>query len=106
METIINVTSEYPCFGDHKLVMAHLCINRQQPQITLRRDWRKYSKDKLCACLTQVDWTNDAINVQQVCNDFENKLIHVIDMLVPISEFYDNKINNKPCPIIKRNLNI
>ena len=76
--------------------MAHLCINRQQPKITLRRDWRKYSKDKLCACLTQVDWTNDGINVQQVWNDFENKLINVIDMLVPILNFTITRLTTSP----------
>ena len=32
----INITYEYPCFGDHKLVMAHVCINRPQPKKILK----------------------------------------------------------------------
>ena len=53
----------------------------------MRRDWRFYSKEKLVVELNRVDWSVDATNVQGIWNDFETKLIHVVDNLVPIVEF-------------------
>ena len=48
-----------PLFGDHRLIM--FCINMPKVEIepTLRRDWRKYSKDLLCNALKNVNWSMD-----------------------------------------------
>jgi hypothetical protein len=95
-----------PCFGDHELVMAHCYIIRQQPKITQRRDWRHYSKEKLNEKLVEVDWHNDCNTAQEAWNDLENKLVKIVDSVVPISEFKGNHLALKPCPTIKRKLNL
>ena len=79
VDLVSNITHEKPCFGDHDLVMAHCYIIKPQPKVTLRRDWRLYSKDGLCEKLGLVDWSNNANNVQEAWNDLENKLVNVVD---------------------------
>jgi hypothetical protein len=86
--------------------MAHCYIIRQQLKITQRRDWLHYSKEKLNEKLIEVDWNNDCNTVQEAWNDLENKLVKIVDSLVPISEFKGNHLALKPCPIIKRKLNL
>jgi hypothetical protein len=86
--------------------MAHCYIIRQQLKITQRRNWRHYSKEKLNEKLIEVDWHNDCNTVQEAWNDLENKLVKIVDSLVPISEFKGNHLALKPCPIIKRKLNL
>ena len=51
------------------------------------RDWRKYSSDVLNAKLSGVNWNIDIDNVQEYWNVFENKLIKVVDELVPLTSF-------------------
>ena len=53
-----------------------------------------------------VDWSNNASDVQEAWNDFEHKLIKVVDMVAPIVELNDEYFINKPCPIIKNKLNL
>ena len=101
--SVTNITHETPMFGDHQLVMANLCVVRPQPQITVMRDWRYYSKERLCSLLGAVDWTNNATDVQQIWNDFETKLITVVDELVPVSSFVNGKIESKPPQLSKEN---
>ena len=86
--------------------MAQLCINRPKPKTYLKRDWRFYSKTKLISELATVDWSNNASDVQEAWNDFEHKLIKVVDMVAPIVELNDEYFINKPCPIIKNKLNL
>ena len=67
------------------------------------RDWRYCSKERLCSLLGTVDWTNNATDVQQIWNDFETKLITVVDELVPVSSFVNGKIESKPPQLSKEN---
>ena len=69
--------------------------------------WSKYTtSEKLNSRLSLVDWTNSAETVQQVWNDFEIKLINVVDLLAPLTEFKDDKPTRKLDPSVKRKLNI
>ena len=103
---IINYVNHIkPCFGNLELVMIGLCITRPNPNISLRRDWRFYSKDKLESALSAVDWTTDATAVQEIWNVFENKLISIVDKLARMSEFVGNNVKTKISPTIKRKLN-
>ena len=106
VELVKEITHLTPVFGDHELVMALLCIIKPQPKISFKRDWRRYTKDLLNDHLSRVDWTNNANNVQDVWNDFETKLVNVVDLLAPISEYHDNRLPSKPNPFIKRKFNI
>ena len=49
---------------------------------------------------------NEAVDVQQMWNDFEKKLITVIDLLVPISEFVNDTLKKPPNVVIKNKLNL
>ena len=103
---IKNVTHNKPCFGDHELVMAQICIDKPKLKTITRRNWRNYSKNELCLKLSGVDWSNNANCVQEMWNDFENKLIEVVDLLAPLSKFKGEFIVTKPCPVIKNKLNL
>ena len=56
--------------------------------------------------LSYVDWENNCNNVQDTWNDFENKLVNIVDSLVLFSDFKGNNLALKPCPTIKRKLNL
>ena len=105
--TIINdIRSCKPCFGDHLLVMFSVGTTAQTPKRSLKRDWRKYSKLALCQGLEGVDWDVGVDTVQEYWNIFENKLINVVDRLIPITEFENNKVkHSSPPPIVKNWLN-
>ena len=53
-----------------------------------------------------LDWSNNADTVQEMWNDFESKLIKVVDNCVPLCEAKMDSFLNKPCPIIKSKLNL
>ena len=78
---INNILKNKPCFGDHVLIVAHLCMTRPQPKTSLKRDWRRFSKEKLVDYLGLADWSTDTNYVQEMCNAFENKLINVVDSI-------------------------
>ena len=69
-----NVSHSKPIFGDHELVTAELCIIKPVTKVSVRRDWRHYSKEKLNDRLGVVDWSNNAHDVQELWNDFEVKI--------------------------------
>ena len=53
-----------------------------------------------------MDWSNNATDVQGAWDDFENKLIAVVDNLVPLSEFKNNSQVKLPSNVIKRKINL
>ena len=106
IDLVKNVCHMKPIFGDHELIMADVSISRPISKVTWGRDWRHYSKEKLVYQLSLVDWTNDAHNVQQLWNDFEAKLIKVVDDLAPLTEFKDGKITLTQNPVVKHKLNL
>ena len=61
-----NLTHFRPIFGDHDLVISHLCIVKPLPKTSVKRDWRKYSKERLCNDLGAINWLSDADCVQEV----------------------------------------
>ena len=95
-----------PCFGDHELVMVQLRLVRPPLRTSTNRNWCKYSKEKLCEYLAMVDWSNEATTVQDVWNDFEVKLINVVDSVLPISEMVNNLVPHNPSKFVKRKQNL
>ena len=93
-------------FWDHELIIAQASIARSLPKTTQRRDWRHYSKDLLCEKLSVVDWSSNASSVQESWNDLECKIINVVDTLIPIVDFHGDHLAHKPCPSVKRKLNL
>ena len=46
--SISNIYSIMPLFGDHRMIIFNVNEPRPKPEVQLRRDWRKYSKELLC----------------------------------------------------------
>ncbi len=90
--TVANVGCTRPCFGDHMMVTLETNLVRPSPKESVRRDWRFYSKEILCNKLSEVDWNIDIVGVQEYWNAFENKLINVVDDIVPLVVFTANKV--------------
>ena len=95
---ISNINSCKPCFGDHLLICFEVCTKAHEQIEFQKRDWRKYSKVALCQKLEEVDWDVGANTVQDCWNIFENKLINVIDSIVPYTTFQNNKIKKVSYP--------
>ena len=88
------------------MIIFRINVNKPKIDVTYKRDWRHYSKDNLCNELCSIDWSTDIDDVQGFWNDFEFKLIYVIDKIVPITKF-ENNIAKVPVPkVIKNKLNI
>ena len=69
----------------------------------LKRDWRFYSKSISCSKLGHVNFDASIYNVQECWNDIENKLILIIDELIPIRTHSNHFINQPHCLFIKHN---
>ena len=84
-----------PLFGDHRLIM--FCINMPKVEIepTLRRDRRNYPKDLLCNALKTVNWSMVIEDLQGFWNDFEFRIIKIIDELIPMCTFVNNVAKEK-----------
>jgi hypothetical protein len=93
--SIGDLYSVTPCFGDHLLLIFG--INNKKPKIavTKRRSWIKYSKEALCQRIQQEDWTIEDNTIQGTWNLFENKLVNILDNLIPVTKFTNNSSKEK-----------
>ena len=103
--TIINnLGSVNPSFGDHVLVEFNVVYRKSKSETVTCRDWRKYSKDVSMERLRDIDWNSNIDNVQEFWNALENKLIKVVDELVPLTAFVGKLVkSNVPKNIKKQN---
>jgi hypothetical protein len=69
----------------------------------LRRDWRKYSLSFLCEMLSKEDWNIGVSDVQGYWNCFENKLINIVDQIVPLRTFFKTMLKIVNAHPTKRN---
>ena len=81
-----------PSFGDHKMVYCIYNDIKSAPSVTIRRNWRHYSRDKLITLLNQTSWTIKSDSVQDAWNEIENKLIKIVDLIAPLEEFTNDRI--------------
>ena len=65
-------------------------IVKQKPVSSFRRNWKNYSTGRLLDMLGNVTWNLEGDSVQDCWNDFENKLITIVDDIVPLTEFSNN----------------
>ena len=104
---IINLHSLKPHFGDHLMISFDIEGKLPRPVYAYKRSWVNYSKGSLCTILAGVNWNIDDDSVQDYWNTFENKLINVVDGLIPITKFTNNtECNQSLPPRIKNILNI
>ena len=71
----------------------------------IRRDWRKYSKEILLVELGLVARPTDINNVQNYWDDFESKIVKIIDKIVPLSEFKNDRAKITTPSATKNKLN-
>ena len=96
-----------PCFGDHLLLIFGVTNKRSKKAVYNRRSWVNYSSEALCHLIEQEDWTVEDDTVQGTWNMFENKLVNILDVLIPVKEFTNNTcITIKHNPMIKNKINI
>ena len=106
VDLVHNILHVKPCFGDHELIMFYINVVRPPPRITVSRNWKNYSQNSLNGALSLINWSNNLMEVQSLWNDFETKLIRVVDNLVPLTEFKNNIVMKVPNYHIKHKLNI
>jgi hypothetical protein len=70
--------------------MFNFLYTVEKYKIVWKPDWRSYSKERLSGMLIDLDWDINVPDVQQSWNMFENKLINVIDTIVPYAKFHNN----------------
>jgi hypothetical protein len=103
---ITKVSGIKPIFGDHTMVVASVLLNKPSPSTYIRRDWRLYNSDVLKAELLKIDWDIQDDRVQDFWNSFENKLVGVVDLVAPLSEFRENYVPKECLPNwVKNKLN-
>ena len=96
-----------PCVGDHLLVTFVISHSKPKLKETIKRDWRHYTKDKLCNKLKNVSWPLGITDVQEYWNAFENLVVNIVDELVPLVPFIGNRAKSNITPHhIKNILNI
>jgi hypothetical protein len=82
--SIANISSACPVFGDHLLLVVTMNMVKTKQIPTWRRNWHQYSKETLCYRLSTVDWRSECGTVQDYWNEFENKLLNVIEELITL----------------------
>ena len=92
---VSGIQSTKPLFGDHLLVSITVRLEKGEPEISMRRDWRKYSKELLLGELSLVDWSSDVDNVQNIWDELESKLVRIVDKITPLTEFTNSKVKTK-----------
>ena len=91
--SVNNVSALTLPFGDHKLMM-------------LKRNWKLYSKEKLLAEISAVDWQIKKDSVQSFWNEFEGKLVKIVDKLAPLQTVTQiEREKSKPPAHIKNKIN-
>ena len=107
---INNITYFEPEIGDHRCVTFNINETATVPPPLIKRDWRKYSKDLLENKLSQHSFDCDINSVQELWNYFENKLVTIVDEIVPYVPFTNNYVTASSTPkylnakVIKRRL--
>ena len=102
-----NIQSFKPLVGDHLIVSFNLYEKLPEPKLIFKRNWQSYSKEKLLVELSKVNFDCDATDVQSYWNQLEQKIIKIVDVLVPLELFSHNSTVKSKCtpPFIKCKLN-
>ena len=105
--SISDIHPVEPIFGDHCMIVASICTVKPPPSFCYRRNWSSYDRSTLCENLALVDWHCDYDDVQSYWNNFENKLLAVIDNLVPLTSFSNHITTKQTLPAsIKSKINL
>ena len=83
--------------GQYLLIMFQITSLKSDPEVTIRRDWRNYTKkkldpEKLCQLLALKEWNFTSDTVQDYWDQLENQLVNVVDRLAPLVTHRNNII--------------
>ena len=73
---------------------------------SINRDWRKYSKEVLLNELALIEWDLEVNNVENMWDEFESKLLKVVDKIFPLTCFVNKKAKSSTPFEIKQKFNI
>jgi hypothetical protein len=65
------------------------------------RNWKGYTPETLNLWLTSIDWATDCLGVQDINNEIEQKLMTIVDELVPLVEVESRKEGLANSPIVQ-----
>ena len=69
------------------------------------RDWQSFSNEKLSEKLSFVDWNINFDDVQEYWNTLENKIIVIVDEIVPLKTYIGHVIKESTPKLIKNKIN-
>ena len=103
-DDVMNISDLQPVetvIGDHVLIKMTLDDEGMNEQvISYKRDWTKYSKEKLVDELSicNMDW--NVSDIQCYWNKIEEIIIRITDKLAPITKYVDNVTSKSKTPLI------
>jgi hypothetical protein len=57
------------------------------PRRLIKRNWTQYNKETLIILLREIEWELASDTVQGCWDEFENKLVKIVDEVVPMEVF-------------------
>ena len=69
----------------------------------MKRDWRRYSAERLMGKLSLESWDADFMDVQPIWDYFESKLVKIVDDIAPLAQFKNNRIHKDNTQMALRN---
>ena len=82
-------------YSDHQMLTFDIKTEKANPHIrpVAKRSWNRYSKEALIDAIKAENWDIDCTDAQSFYNIYENKLVNIVDKLIPYKEI--NQINIK-----------
>jgi uncharacterized protein YkuJ len=82
-----NISAISTSTSDHTPLLIEVAIKIcHKVETKTVRDWSKYSKEKLLDLLSKERWDIDCIDVQDFNNELEQKIMSVLEVLIPFKE--------------------
>ena len=89
---IENVSEISTSTSDHSPLLINLAMEiNHKTETRIVRNWSKYRKDNLLLLLSKTNWDIDCFEVQDFNDDLEQKIMLVLETLIP---FEEKKIRN------------
>jgi endonuclease/exonuclease/phosphatase family metal-dependent hydrolase len=89
-----NITEISTSISDHTPLLIDLAIKiNHQVETKIMRNWSTYSKERLLNLLSEKDWNINCYNVQDFNNELEQKIMSVLEDLIPFQEIKVRKNN-------------
>ena len=83
-----------------------ISCKKSEPELSLRRDWRSYNKEKLGQAQARHDWEFTSDSVQAYWNELETQLLGIVDELVPLVAHMNSNIVPPTPAFLKHKLKI